>query len=65
MGICSILGPRTEPGSGSIIPEADPRIQIHIKMKRIEWEGDQRRERDGVRYHHLAVPTSVIQMTKC
>ena len=25
----------TGPGSGSIIPEADPRIRIRIKMKRI------------------------------
>ena len=28
-------GSRTRPGSGSIIPEADPRIRIRIKMIRI------------------------------
>ena len=39
IGICSILGrsrigSSSGPGSGSIIPKADPRIQI--KMKRIQ-----------------------------
>ena len=31
IGICS----RTGPGSGSIIPEADPRIRIRIRIKMI------------------------------
>ena len=33
IGICSES--RTGPGYGSIIPEADPRIRIRIKMIRI------------------------------
>ena len=41
IGICSILGPEPGPGSGSVIPRADPlsrkrkRIRIRLKMKRI------------------------------
>ena len=35
IGICSGSGSRTGPGSRSIIPEADPRIRIRIKMIRI------------------------------